>query len=247
MESPNRTTPPPQRCCPARCQGRLRRPLHGAPLVPVESRLGAVPQRRHSNNPVHRRRPDHPRLPSLSPSQPLRSDVGLPGHLGVRTWHATFADNRTCTNYAPGVRPSSRLTYARPYHNTGKAHRNTRWVGIPERVDPEKFEGWTAGQMRQSLEVIAEDCQLSYEKVWEVVRLNLETIAKFKEVHDIYKQNSRALKSYQAMMPSGADAELENRYAARFDRELARLLKWLEEAQRARNNDLPAPIRIDIG
>jgi len=131
--------------------------------------------------------------------------------------------------------------------NTGKAHRNTRWVGIPERVDPEKFEGWTAGQMRQSLEVIAEDCQLSYEKVWEVVRWDLETIVKLKEVHDIYKQNSRALKSYQALMPSGTDAELENRYAARFDREFARLLKWLEEAQRARNNDLPAPIRIDIG
>jgi hypothetical protein len=54
-------------------------------LVPVESRLGAVPQRRHSNNPVHRRRPDHPRLPSLSPSQLLRSDVGQPGHLGVKT------------------------------------------------------------------------------------------------------------------------------------------------------------------
>jgi hypothetical protein len=131
--------------------------------------------------------------------------------------------------------------------NTGKAHRNTKWVGIPERVDPEMFERWTVGQMRQSLEVIAEDCQLSYDKVWEVVRWNLEAIVKFKEVHDIYKQNSRALKSYEAMMPSGTDAELENRYAARFDRELARLLKWLEEAQRARNNDLPAPIRIDIG
>src|SRR5664280_649249 len=131
--------------------------------------------------------------------------------------------------------------------NTGKAHRNTRWVGIPERVDPEMFEGWTAGQMRRSLEVIAEDCQSSYDTVWEVVRWNLWAIVQFKEVHDIYRQNSRALRSYQAMMPSGADAELEIRYAAHFDRDLARNLKWLEEAQRARNNDLPAPIRIDIG
>ncbi|MGP0110837.1 MAG: hypothetical protein ACLPR9_18620 [Acidimicrobiales bacterium] len=109
--------------------------------------------------------------------------------------------------------------------NTGKAHRNTRWVGISERVDAESFEGWTAGQLRQSLEVMAEDCQLPFDEAWEVVKWHVEAIVTFKEVHDMYKQNSRALKSYRAMVPSGSDAELEIRYATHFDREFARLLK----------------------
>jgi len=101
--------------------------------------------------------------------------------------------------------------------------------------------------MRQCLEVIAEDCQLSLGRVLDDVRRHLRTIVKLKEGYDMYRQELRAVKVYRALLPLGSDAELEIRYAAHFDRDLARNLKWLEEAQRARNNDLPAPIRIDIG
>ena len=131
--------------------------------------------------------------------------------------------------------------------NTGKAGWSTKWAGVPDRVDPEKFEDWTAGQMRQCLEAIAADCQLSLGRVLDEVRWHLTAIVELKEGHDTYRQELRAVKVYRALLPSGSDAELEIRYAAYFDRDLARNLKWLEQAQRARNNDLPAPIRIDIG
>jgi hypothetical protein len=131
--------------------------------------------------------------------------------------------------------------------NGSMANRSTEWVGIPRHSDPLGFKTWTTGQMRQSLENIAAKKGSTIEEIIDSVKELLEVIAFEKSYHNEYQASLRRMKIYRAITPSGADADLELRYSAHFDREFARILKWFEEAQRARTNDLPAPIRIDLG
>ena len=68
----------------------------------------------------------------------------------------------------------------------------------------------------------------------------------YNQLGDEYNEHRRAMDLYRATMLMGPDAELEMRYTAHLDREFARILKQFEEVQRARNNDLPPPIRVEI-
>jgi hypothetical protein len=128
----------------------------------------------------------------------------------------------------------------------GTAPWKQEWIGIPDGADPEEYEDWTVDIMRRSLEAIAKDSHLSFEKLVREIRLDLNAIQSLQECKERYWLIQDAKKNYEALMLPGSQADLEMRYAAHLDREFARYLRALEASQRARNDNLPPPIRFEV-
>jgi hypothetical protein len=120
------------------------------------------------------------------------------------------------------------------------------WPGIPDDLQPSTFDNWTAGQLRECLQRVAHATNASVAEVVESALSDFQHEALLKSLHDQRRESRLVANKYRAMMLSGTEADLEIRYSAHLDREFARILKSFEEAQRARNNDLPPPIRVDV-
>jgi hypothetical protein len=144
------------------------------------------------------------------------------------------------------ISPDGADDIVRLLKHLGKFGFRTKWPSLPKGWDPEHCDMWTAGDMRRFLEDVAADQGTTYASIIREAIVNLEVAAMGTEIYADYNQKIRELKTYRALTPSGPDADLEMRYSAHFDREFARILKWFEEAQRARVGGLPAPVRVQI-
>jgi hypothetical protein len=130
--------------------------------------------------------------------------------------------------------------------SSGRAKSNTAWPGVPKRIKPEEFDGWTAARLRQCLEVVAKACKLSPEQLRQGLQDELRDSALQEEAEAEYRKNLTRMSLYRATMPSGSDADLIMRYSTQFDREFSRIRKWFEEAQQARKNDLLPPTGTNV-
>jgi hypothetical protein len=63
--------------------------------------------------------------------------------------------------------------------HSGRSKWNTKWAGLPDRAEPEEFDGWTAGQLRQCLTQVAEECNCLFSKVFSDAKQLLEETVQF--------------------------------------------------------------------
>jgi hypothetical protein len=66
------------------------------------------------------------------------------------------------------------------------------------------------------------------------------------EVEERRRENEKKTRLARAYLPDYKDMELLLRYKRQIEGSIERHRKLLEHSQRARNNDLPAPIRLEV-
>jgi hypothetical protein len=133
-----------------------------------------------------------------------------------------------------------------PLVSSGRAKSNTAWPGVPKRIKPEEFDGWTAGQLRQCLEIVAKASKISPQQLLQGLQDELRENALQDEAESEYRKNLTRMSLYRATVPSGGDADLIMRYSTHFDREFSRIRKWFEEAQQARKSGLLPPTGTNV-
>jgi hypothetical protein len=118
--------------------------------------------------------------------------------------------------------------------------------GVPESVDWEEFEGWTAGMVRAGLEAIAratdEDPEALLEALTEAAKIE-ERGAKF-EVKEMERELSMMRR--ERILPDEKTLEKITRYEAHLSRLLYKTLHELEALQARRSGSAAPLARIDV-
>jgi hypothetical protein len=115
---------------------------------------------------------------------------------------------------------------------------------LPE-IDNDPAFG-TVRYLRRFISMMAERRnETASQAIWAAV-LFLKIAADKREEHEAAEQARRAERAARAFLPD--DAELSNhlRYQTAYERSIERKEKLLERSQRARSNDLPPPIRLEV-
>ena len=115
---------------------------------------------------------------------------------------------------------------------------------LPE-IDDDPALG-TVGYLRRFISKIAERRHETVSQVIWLAVAFLRIAAEKREEHETAEQARRTERAARAFLPE--DAELTNllRYQTAYERSIERKEKLLERSQRARNDDLPPPIRLEV-
>jgi hypothetical protein len=120
------------------------------------------------------------------------------------------------------------------------------WSCVPEGLQPEDVETWNLGLIRQCLEAAATHSKKELQQVRDEALEEAEKAAFLKYLRREAAKHQYHLRAARALLPPAKDLELNMRYTASLDKEFERLIRHLENSQRARANALPPPIRIDV-
>jgi hypothetical protein len=123
---------------------------------------------------------------------------------------------------------------------------NFRWPCVPAGQEVGDVEGWNVGLVRQCLEAAAAQCKKEPERVIKEAREEVKTAMFHQHLRRRTSEHRGQLRADQALLPPDKELEKSMRYMAAFDKQYDRLMRHLENSQRARANSLPPPIRIDI-
>jgi hypothetical protein len=120
------------------------------------------------------------------------------------------------------------------------------WPNVPKGQEVGDFEGWNVGLVRQCVEAAAIQSKKEPERVIKEAREEAEGAGfrKYLRRRSIERRNQ--LLAAQALLPSDKELEKLMRYGTHLDKEYERLMRHLENSQRARNDSLPPPIRLDV-
>ena len=121
-----------------------------------------------------------------------------------------------------------------------------RWPNVPESQEVGDVEGWNVGLVRQCLEAAATQSKKDPERVIKEAREEAEKAAFHQYLRRLTSEHQEQLRAAQALLPPDKDLERFIRLTGALDTQYDRLTRRLENAQRARANSLPPPIRIDL-
>jgi hypothetical protein len=121
-----------------------------------------------------------------------------------------------------------------------------RWPNVPEGQEVGDVEGWNVGLVRQCVEAAAARCNMEPERVIKEARREADAAWFHQDLRRQASKHREQLRVARALLPANKELEKFMRYGTYLDKEYDRLMRNLENSQRARANALPPPIRIDI-
>lgn len=121
-----------------------------------------------------------------------------------------------------------------------------RWPNVPESQEVGDVEGWNVGLVRQCLEAAATLSKKDPERVINEAREEAEKAAFHQYLRRRTSEHQEQLRAAQALLPPDKDLERFKNLTSTLEAQYDRLMRRLENAQRARANSLPPPIRIDL-